>query len=357
MLYNLSMEKNSETLEIELSDVTDDIDLVNDFGNTFPEDKKDLLGLEIASQEIRLSDENDTEKFSQEDLLQVKNPHQKKEDFQRFFVEQKAEIKDKIILYIEDLHVSFKNKISKKDKVKYEIENPDISWEEYKEKNKIKHVLKGINLYLKEGETLALIGANGSGKTVLMETILGYNESQQGEIYLNLGMDTYEKNKTQIGFQFQDASFPVYWTVKQWIDMNKEIFKESIDSEQIREMLNIFKIKDFYLQKISQLSGGQKQRLNLFLSIIHNPKLMILDEFITGLDIRSVKEIIRYVNELKIKNNASMIIISHQPEEVELLADRILVLNSGKIVEETTPELAKKEYGNIGTFMERKIYE
>ncbi len=350
------MEKENEITDTDISDNNDEISLSLDFDDDSKITQNDVSN-EEEFEDFKNKSTNDKESFSQEDLLQKKNPHGDNESNNRFYISEKAKVENKIVLYVENLHVSFKNRISKKDKVKYEIENPSISWEEYKEQNRVKHVIKGLSFYLKEGETLAIIGANGAGKTVLMETILGYNKNQKGEIYLNLGEKTYDENKKRIGFQFQDSSFPNNWTVKQWIEINKKIFEEYIDEEQIREMLNIFKIKDFYLQKISQLSGGQKQRLNLFLAIIHNPKLMILDEFITGLDIISVKEIINYVNSIKIKNNASMMIISHQPEEVEMLADRIIVLKDGKVSKEITPEEAKEQYGNIGVFMEENINE
>jgi|GEM_PF-1885243 len=99
--------------------------------------------------------------------------------------------------------------------------------------------------------------------------------------------------------------------------------------------------------KVNKLSGGQKQRVNLMLAIITNPRVMILDEFVTGLDVNAVIKIINYVNKLKIQNGASMIIISHHPDEIEALADRILVLKNGNFVEETTVEKIKEKQSVI----------
>ena len=97
----------------------------------------------------------------------------------RFNLDIKSEISEERVLYIEDLFVSFKNK----------------------------EVLKGITLDLRKGETLALVGANGAGKTVLMETILGLIEKDEGDIYLNLGHDSYMDNLKEIGIQFQSSTF------------------------------------------------------------------------------------------------------------------------------------------------------
>jgi len=99
--------------------------------------------------------------------------------------------------------------------------------------------------------------------------------------------------------------------------------------------------------KVNKLSGGQKQRVNLMRAIITNPRVMILDEFVTGLDVNAVIKIINYVNKLKIQNGASMIIISHHPDEIEALADRILVLKNGNFVEETTVEKIKEKQSVI----------
>ncbi len=131
--------------------------------------------------------------------------------------------------------------------------------------------------------------------------------------------------------------------------------RDSVDRLELLKMLEIFGIDEYLNMKVDRLSGGQKQRLNLLLSIMNQPKIMILNEFITGLDVITVRKIVTYVNELKEKNNASMIIISHQPDEIKELSDRVFVLKDGKIVEETyVPEIIKK-YGDVSIFVEENI--
>ncbi len=245
----------------------------------------------------------------------------------RFNISEHAEIKNKYVLFVEDLKISFKEK----------------------------EVLKGITMGLRQGETLAIVGANGSGKTVLMETILGIIPKQEGEIYLNLGHETFKDNLKEVGIQFQQSKFGKRVKVKRVFSEHLSLYKEKTSQEELDEIIKAFEIEEVLDKKINKLSGGQQQRINLALSIMHNPKIMILDEFITGLDVKSVREIITYVNDLKLKNNASMIIISHQPEEVEALADRVIVLHDGVITQEATPKEIIEKYGNMALFIEKNI--
>lgn len=335
----------------------------------------------------------------------------------RFAVTEKAKIEEKYVLYVEDLHVSFKSnslrkeienkieqkekqiktlkKIASKDKLDQlrdeiqelkerlkdtqlkkevaklktqlksaskeeavEIKRQIITVEEsmVKNNNKRKHVLKGVTLGLRQGETLALVGANGAGKTVLLETILGFNIPDKYEkMILNLGHKRYADNLVEVGIQYQQAKMPTTYKVKDAINNQMKIYGKRIDKVEVQNMIETFGILEFINSYIESLSGGQKQRLNLLLAVMHQPKIMILDEFITGLDVNSVRKIISYVNSLKVKNNSSMIIVSHQPEEIEALADRIVTMKNGVVTGQTNVHDVLEEYGTMATFVEEVI--
>ncbi len=336
----------------------------------------------------------------------------------RFAVSGTSNIEEKYVLYVEDLYVSFKGysrtkeinkKIKEKEKIlkklnkkknaetieeiKLEIVDLKNSLEFKKEKKEIevlkdalkntkdkseknnmkemiseleqeiktgqskkKTVLKGVTFGLRQGETLALVGANGAGKTVMLETILGFNIPEKYKrIVLNLGHKTYLGNLKEVGIQYQQSKIPTNLRVKKAIEKQKKLYKNRIDENEINKMIETFGVGEFIESKIQALSGGQKQRLNLLLAVLHQPKLMILDEFITGLDVKSVRKIITYVNELKHKNNASMIIVSHQPEEIQELSDRIIVMKNGKMVEQTTTQGVLERYNDMATFVEEVI--
>ncbi len=267
--------------------------------------------------------------------------------------------------------VAFKKQVSELRKEASKLKKDSSKKEEYKklssrikeiESNMIqnlkgeKKVLKGITLGVRQGETLALVGANGAGKTVLLETVLGFNiPKSYKKIVLNLGNKKFAKNLQEVGIQYQQSKMPSTLRVKQVILKYKKIYGKRVDKAVLVEMIEQFGVFDFLNAKIESLSGGQKQRLNLLLAIMHQPKLMILDEFITGLDVKSVRKIITYVNELKLKNNASMIIVSHQPEEIEELADRIVVMKDGVVAQQTNVQEVTKKHGDMHTFVEGVI--
>lgn len=192
-----------------------------------------------------------------------------------------------------------------------------------------KEVLKSVDLEIKTGETVALVGANGAGKTVLSEIIAGLTTQTSGKIIFN--PETKLNPKDEIGFQFQEADMPPKISVKGIIKFYKSIYQERVNQIQLEDMIDLFGIRDFYKKRVGKLSGGQKQRVNLLLSVMHSPKFIILDEFITGLDINSVKNILEFVKEIQVKNNSTLLVITHQPDEIKMLADRVVVLKAGRI--------------------------
>lgn len=219
----------------------------------------------------------------------------------------------------------------------------------FKDKGGKKEVHKGITFSIKRGETVALLGANGAGKTVLMETLVRVQKQDEGKITYDFeGTDPFK----EIGMQFQDADATGNLTPKEMVKFISTIYKDKVSDEQTKEMIDIYGIKEYYDRKIKKLSGGQRQRVNLLLATMHNPKLMILDEFITGLDIVSVRDILEYIQMLKKKNNATLIIISHQPEEIKSLSERVFILKDGMIQNEMlTKDIDRKYSGDFSKFL------
>ncbi len=219
----------------------------------------------------------------------------------------------------------------------------------FKEKRGMKHVHKDVSFNVIRGETVALIGANGAGKTVLMETLVRVQKQDEGKITYDFqGLDPFN----EIGMQFQDADSTGNSTPEEMVKFITKMYGSKVDKAQTAEMIDIYGIRSYYKKKIKKLSGGQRQRVNLLLATMHNPKLMILDEFITGLDILSVRDILEYIDKLKTKNDATLIIISHQPDEIRTLAQRIFVLKDGYVEDEyLTADVEKKYNGNFTNFL------
>lgn len=116
-------------------------------------------------------------------------------------------------------------------------------------------------------------------------------------------------------------------------------------------------MEDFYSRSSRSLSGGQRQKLNILLSILHNPELVILDEISTGLDLSAREEIIEFTKKVLKTNNITAILISHHMEEIEALCDKVVVLNKGKIVEILTFSQIEAKYGSLSKLMRKIIQE
>lgn len=212
-----------------------------------------------------------------------------------------------------------------------------------------KVVLNGIDLNICRGKNVALLGGNGAGKTTLVETISGLYKPDGGSIkYLYKYSKTYQE---KIGIQFQDSFYPNGITVKEVIDFMIGLYGSKINNDELMALLNIFGINEYYKKRVAKLSGGQQQRLNALLAILHKPKVLFLDEISTGLDITIRTNIKRFIKNYAVENDMTIILVSHDADEIAFLADEIYVLKNGKIVYFDTKDNIINEYGNIENFL------
>ncbi len=215
-----------------------------------------------------------------------------------------------------------------------------------------KKVLKDINFNINFLEHTALLGCNGAGKTVLSEIICGLNDPTSGEIIRNFDTDNYKK---KIGIQFQDSSYPQGVTVKKVISFIVSIYKSGISNDELKALIKIFGIEEIYNKNAMDLSGGQQQRLNLLLSLIHKPEFIILDELSSGLDIKIKSRIKRFIKEYSKKHNITILIVSHDMDEIEYLTNRIIVMYLGKVYVDASKEEVIEKYGSIQNCIEKYI--
>lgn len=196
------------------------------------------------------------------------------------------------------------------------------------------HVLKDINLNIKEGETYALLGVNGAGKTTMLECLEGIRKIDSGNIIVN-GFDVSKDiNKIQkiMGVQLQSTSLPDQITPIEAMSLfcawHKVEFRE--------DLLIRYGMKDYLNRPYRTLSTGRKRRLHLALALCHRPKLLILDEPTAGLDVEGRRSLHNEIRQLK-KENITVIMATHDMSEAENLCDRIGILRDGKIIIEGTP--------------------
>ncbi|MDE6441169.1 MAG: ABC transporter ATP-binding protein [Clostridia bacterium] len=177
-------------------------------------------------------------------------------------------------------------------------------------------VLKGINLTVRKGEILALLGVNGAGKTTTLECIEGLRAYDSGTITIN----------GKIGIQLQSSSLQAHIRPMEAVKLFAKWNKTAPDNE----ILNALKIPELSTKKYADLSTGQKRRLHLALALIGNPDIIFLDEPTAGLDVEGRVSLHEQIRALK-SQGKTIILASHDMAEVEHLCDRIAVLREGKI--------------------------
>ena len=191
-------------------------------------------------------------------------------------------------------------------------------------------VLNNISLELKKGEITGLLGVNGAGKSTLIRILAGYYDDWDGQISMN-GLD-YKKNLKEIK------------KTTGYLPENNPLYKEMYVEEYLKFIISLYRIKvenyneiiektglsDVLKKKISTLSKGFKQRIGIACSIIHNPLLLLLDEPISGLDPLQLNEIRGLIKDLS--KNKIILFSSHILQEIDLVCDKIIIINKGEII-------------------------
>ena len=191
-------------------------------------------------------------------------------------------------------------------------------------------VLNNISLELKKGEITGLLGVNGAGKSTLIRILAGYYDDWDGQISMN-GLN-YKKNLKEIK------------KITGYLPENNPLYKEMYVEEYLKFIISLYRVKvenyneiiektglsDVLKKKISILSKGFKQRIGIASSIIHNPLLLLMDEPISGLDPLQLNEIRSLIKGLS--KNKIILFSSHILQEIDLVCDKIIIINRGKII-------------------------
>ena len=203
-----------------------------------------------------------------------------------------------------------------------------------------KRILNNISFDIFEGDCVALIGPNGAGKTTLMNCLLGNKFIDSGSIKINDLQPTNNKLKKSVNVLPQENVVSQKLKVKELIDFVKKLYKDHLSDEEIDNLLRFDnKQKETFASK---LSGGQRRLLSFVLSLIGKPSILFLDEPTAGMDTSTRIRFWEIVNTLK-NDGLTIIYSSHYIEEVEHTADRILVLNKGELIRDTTPHAMRAE--------------
>ena len=214
-----------------------------------------------------------------------------------------------------------------------------------------------LNLDVLEGERFGLFGPNGAGKTTLMNCMTGLLLYQQGSIQL-LGHEIAHHKKSVnslFGFVPQDFSFYQELSPVEnlaffgaWSGLNKAEIKNK--TTQLLEVMGLTEVRN---KKVEEFSGGMKRRVNLAIGVIHNPKILFLDEPTVGVDVHTRHAIISYLKKLN-EEGTTLVYTSHQLSEAEDLCSKVALIDDGKIIAHDTLQqlmLDHKEDGLEGLFI------
>lgn len=192
--------------------------------------------------------------------------------------------------------------------------------------------VKDVNFEIRRGETVALLGSNGAGKTTILKCLLGMLPFE-GEAKVN-GLDVQvegKKVRQLVGYVPQEIRFHGDLTVKETVNFYARLRK--VKAEQAERILNEWGLSEIADKPIKTLSGGMKQRLAIALALLPDPPILLLDEPTSNLDQKARQELLELLEKLKDKSK-TVLICSHHWEETKRLADRVVVLESGKKVAE-----------------------
>jgi ABC-type multidrug transport system ATPase subunit len=202
--------------------------------------------------------------------------------------------------------------------------------------------VKDVSFTVNKGDVFGFLGPNGAGKSTTIRCLLSLIQADSGSIEL-FGKDLKNDRKEilrQIGSIIEKPDFYKYMSARKNLEVFARISGADVDGSDIQNMLEFVGLGDRGAHKVSGFSHGMKQRLGIAQTLLHNPELIVLDEPTTGLDPQGIVEVRNLILKLKNEQHKTILLSSHQLSEIELIANRMVIINKGmSIVEGDVAEL------------------
>ena len=205
----------------------------------------------------------------------------------------------------------------------------------------------GLNLTVRQGELMSLLGVNGAGKTTTIKMLTGLTRPTSGEAYL-LGKNIITESaavKSAIAVSPQETAVAPNLTVKENLELMAGVHGFSKDEIKVKisELSKRFDLKNFENKRAGKLSGGWQRRLSIAMALISDPQILFLDEPTLGLDVLARSELWDMIRALK--GQMTVILTTHYMEEAEALSDRVAIMKSGRLMLTSTPAEIKAHAG------------
>ena len=216
--------------------------------------------------------------------------------------------------------------------------------------------LKGINIDIAEGEFFGLLGPNGAGKTTTINILTGLVRKDEGEtlIFNRDTVNDYRFTRKQVGIAAQEFTQDWFFPLDKlllfqagYYGINKKDATGLVES-----LLERLGLQDKRNARIRQLSGGMKRRFQIAKALVHDPKILILDEPTAGVDVELRHELWDYFSDLH-KEGKTILLTTHYIEEAELLCDKVAIIDSGKVISKGSPKelIGKDSVSGITVFL------
>ena len=207
--------------------------------------------------------------------------------------------------------------------------------------------VKRINFNIKKKQTLALLGPNGCGKTTTIGMLLGLITPSSGQIFINESELNYKDHQflNIMNFASPYVELPKKLTVLENLKVYGRMYLIKNLKDKIEQIVDDLNLKNFLNKKTGELSSGQKNRVSLAKSLINNPKILLLDEPTASLDPDTGDYIRSYLEKYKTENNISILLASHNMDEVMRLSDYVLMMKEGQIIDQGTSQDLINKHG------------
>lgn len=222
----------------------------------------------------------------------------------------------------------------------------------FNRKYKYINAIDNISFSIKKGEIVGYIGPNGAGKSTTIKILSGILYPDKGKVVIDKMVPYLDRKEyvKEIGVVFGQRS-QLWWDIPaiDSFELLKEIYK--LDDKKYRETLNelieTLNLREIINIPVRQLSLGSRMRLEIAASLLHSPKILFLDEPTIGLDAVSKKEVREFIKKINKKNNITVLLTTHDMNDIEALSKRIILIGKGKVLYDGTLKKLKKDYDYV----------